>query len=256
MRGDFLPNPTNYLQVNYAVQAQIDTTPFGASQTLATFGNGFNNVTEALNEVVNQYFFLSRNGFADNFVTGMAPSYTFTGVRIIGDPAQDFIFATARKFGLMVSRNTTLVMSCSNADGTVDQITVPITLCNIVSTGGGTTDGGSVSVEMRFNGAPVLTTLTPAQTLTVQSAAGTAQGDTALTVTPTLPPAGCKYVYAYGSVAPTATVGQVLTGWNGYPGDGQFTIPNGNYVVVAAVNLSTSVVMAQGQATVVANNGG
>lgn len=251
-----MPNPTNYLLVNYALQAQIDTTPFGTSPTLATFGNGFNNVTEALNEVVNQYFFLSRGGFADNFVTGMAPSYTFTGVRIIGDPAQDFIFSTARKFGLMVSRNTTLVMSRSNADGTVDQISVPITFCNINDIGGGTTDGSAVSMEMRFNGAPVITTLTPAQTLTVESAAGTAQGDTALTVTPTLPPAGCKYVYAYGSVAPTATVGQVLTGWNDYPGDGQFTIPNGNYVVVAAVNLSTSVVMAQGQATVVANTGG
>lgn len=249
-------NPTNYFLVNYAVQAQIDITPFGQQPTLAIFGNGFNNLTEALNEVIQQYFFLSRGGFADNFVTGMAPSYTFTGVRIIGDPAQDWMFSTARKFGLMVSRNTTFYLSRANADGTVDQISCPVTLCNITDTGGGTTDGSAVSVEIRFNGAPQITTITPAENISVESVAGTARGDTALTVTPALPPAGCKYVYAYGSVAPTATVGQVLTGWNDYPGNGQFTIPNGNFVVVAAVNYSTSVVIAQNQATVVANVGG
>ena len=256
MRGDTLPNPTNYLLTNYGVQALIDITPFGNQSTLVPFGNGFNNITEALNEVVNQYFFLSRGGYADNFVTGMAPAYTFTGVRIIGDPAQDYVFNTARKFGLMAERNTNFVLSRANADGTIDQINCPVTLCNLTDIGGGTTDGSAVSVEIRPNGKPVITTITPGATVTVQSAAGTVQGDTALTVTPALPPAGCKYVYAYGSVAPTAAVGSVLTGWNDYPGNGQFTIPNGAYVVVAAVNMSTSVVVAQGQATVVANAGG
>lgn len=251
-----MPNPTNYLLVNYAVSCQIDITPFGNQRTYVEFGNGFNNIAEALNEVINQYFFLTDNGFARNYTTGMAPSYTFTGVRIIGDPAQDYIFNTARKFGLMTERNTNFILSRSNADGTVDQITCPITLCNITDIGGGTTDGSAVSVEIRPNGKPTISTLTPGQTVTVQSKAGTAQGDTALTVTPEIAPAGCKYVYAYGSVAPTATVGQVLTGWNDYNGDGQYTIPNGVYVVVAAVNIATSVVIAQGQATVVANSGG
>lgn len=254
MRGDNLPD-TN-LQVNYAVSAQIDITPFGNQRTFVEFGNGFNNVAEALNEVINQYQFLTDNGFARNYVTGMAPGYTFTGVRIIGDPAQDFIFNAARKFGLMTERTTNFILSRSNANNTVDQITCQVTLCNLTDIGGATTDGSAVSVEIRPNGKPTIATITPGQTVSVESTAGTAQGDTTLTVTPEIAPAGCKYVYAYGSVAPTATVGQVLTGWNDYNGDGQYTIPNGAYVVVAAVNISTSVVVAQGQATVVANNGG
>ena len=49
-----MPNPTNYLLVNYAVSCQIDITPFGNQRTYAEFGNGFNNIAEALNEVINQ----------------------------------------------------------------------------------------------------------------------------------------------------------------------------------------------------------
>ena len=86
----------------------------------------------------------------------------------------------------------------------------------------------------------------------MQSAAGTAAGDTKITVTPTDPIAGCKYVYAYGSVAPSAEVGQVLTGWNDFVNGQDYTMPNGNFVVVAMVNTSTSVVVATGRATVVA----
>ena len=241
----------NFLLVSHAIQAEIDITPNGSAPTWATFGNGIENFAEALNEVVNQYFFFSRKGYADNYVTGMAPSYTCTGRRIIGDPAQDYIFNAARKFGLMVERNTNFRISVGQADGTVSQVTCAVTIANVTDLGGATTDGSAVSFEVRFNGKPTLATITPSDEIEVQSVAGQADGTTALTVTPEQPTAGCKYVYAYGSVAPTATVGQVLTGWNDYA-DGEYTMPNGSYVVVAMVNTATSVVVAQGQATVVA----
>ena len=103
--------------------------------------------------------------------------------------------------------------------------------------------------EVRFNGKPTLSTVTPVTTLTVQSVAGTATGDTALSVTPAEASAGCKYVWSYGKIAPEATVGQVLTGWNDFvPGD--YTIPSGDNVVVAMVNTATSVVVATGKTTV------
>lgn len=243
--------PDNFLLVVHAIQAEIDTTPNGTSRTWEVFGNGINNFSESLNEVVNQYFFFSGKGYAENFVTGMAPAYTCTGVRIMGDAAQDWIFNPARKYGLMKERKTNFRISVGEADGTVSQITCPVTIANITDYGGGTTDGSAVSFEVRFNGKPKIKKITPADEIEVQSVAGTETGDTALTVTPEQPAAGCKYVYAYGSVAPTAEVGQVLTGWNDYE-DGEYTIPSGNYVVVAMVNTATSVVVAQGQATVVA----
>lgn len=242
----------NFLLVAHGIQAEIDTTPNGSTRTWVVFGNGIENLAEALNETVQQYFFFADKGYARNYVTGMAPAYTCTGRRIIGDAAQDWIFNAARKFGLMVERNTNLRLSCGNADGTITQVTGGITIANMTDWGGATTDGSAVSFELRINGKPTLAIITPSDELTVQSAEGTAAGDTKLTVTPADPAAGCKYVYAYGSVAPTAEVGQVLTGWNDFINGQDYTMPNGNYVVVAMVNTSTSVVVAKGQATVVA----
>ena len=243
--------PDNFLLVSHAIQAEIDITPNGEARTWAVFGEGIENLAEALNEVVQQYFFFARKGYADNYVTGMAPAYTCTGRRIIGDPAQDWIFNPARKFGLMAERNTNFRLSVGQADGTVSQITCGVTIANVTDLGGATTDGSAVSFEVRFNGKPTLATITPSDELEVESVAGTASGDTKVTVTPDTPSAGCKYVYAYGSVAPTATVGSVLTGWNDFTNGADYTIPNGNFVVVAMVNTATSVVVATGQATVV-----
>lgn len=52
--------------------------------TYAPLEDGFDNISEALNEVVQQYFFLSDDGFAKNHVTGMAPAFTLTGRRVLG----------------------------------------------------------------------------------------------------------------------------------------------------------------------------
>lgn len=239
-----------FLLVAHGVQCEIDTTPNGPTRTWVGFGEGIENIGEALNEVVQQYFFFSKKGYASNFVTGMAPAYTCTGRRIIGDPGQDYIFNPARKFGLMVERNTNFRISVGNEDGTINQIVCPVTLANLTDLGGATTDGSAVSFEVRFNGKPTLSVVTPNKELTVTSVAGTAVGETTLSIEPKQPIAGCKYVWAYGSVAPTATVGSVLTGWNDYVG-GNYMIPNGNIVVVAMVNTSTSVVVAIGQVAVV-----
>ncbi len=90
----------------------------------------------------------------------------------------------------------------------------------------------------------------------VVSAAGAAKGDTVITSTPEAPIAGCKLVYSYGDTAPEATVGSVLTGWNVFTSGAQYTIATGQYVTVAMVNVSTSVVIASGNTTVTAGAGG
>lgn len=244
-----------YLLVSHGIQTEIDITPNGASSTWVAFGNGVENIAEALNETVQQYFFYSNKGYASNFVTGMAPAYTCTGRRIIGDPAQDYIFNAARKFGLMVERNTNFRISVGQADGTITQYTCPVTIANVSDIGGATTDGAPISFEVRFNGKPTISIITPTETLTVRSVAGTAEGQTTLTVTPAAPIAGCNYVYSYGTEAPTATVGSVLTGWNDFVSGNDYTIPSGDTVVVAMVNTSTSVVVASGQTTVTVNEG-
>ena len=137
---------------------EIDTTPVGATRTWADVCAGFNNITEALNETVQQYFFLCGEGFAANYVTGMAPTFTLTGVRVLGDTAQDYIFGFEQKYGLMTARNSHLRITRTNpADETdTEIISANVTFGNITDVGGGTTDGSAVSVEFRLNGKPVL----------------------------------------------------------------------------------------------------
>lgn len=117
---------------------------------------GIDNIAEALNEVVQQYFFLCDKGFAHNHVTGMAPAYTFTGRRIIGDKAQDYIFGL--KYKLDKDRQSKLRISYKTGASASTKIECPVTICNIQEFSGATTDDSAISFELRFDGAPQVTT--------------------------------------------------------------------------------------------------
>ena len=242
----------SYLLTQYGVELEIDTTPFAASRTWVPVCDGFNNLTEALNEQVQEYYFLCGKGFGSDEVTGIHPVLSLTGVRKIGDAAQDFIFGN--RLNLMEGRKTNLRLSLANADGTVTRYTNKVTMKNVSSFGGATTDGAAVSVDFSFNGRPITETIAASTALTVSSVAGTAAGTTVLTVVPTFPDAGCKFVYAYGDNAPSATNGSVLTGWNDFTNGATYLIPNGKKVTVAMVNVSTYIVVGNGNATVVSGS--
>lgn len=241
----------SYLLTQYGVELEIDTTPFASARTWAPVCDGFNNLTEALNEQVQEYFFLCGKGFGSDEVTGIHPVISLTGVRKVGDAAQDFIFGN--RLNLMEGRKTNLRLSMANADGTVTRYTNRVTMKNVSSFGGATTDGAAVTVDFSFNGRPITETLAASTALTVTSVAGAASGQTVLTVVPTFPDAGCKFVYAWDTNAPTATNGSVLTGWNDFTNGATYVIPNGKKVTVAMVNVSTYIVVGNGNATVVAH---
>lgn len=241
----------SYLLTQYGVELEIDTTPFASARTWAPVCDGFNNLTEALNEQVQEYFFLCGKGFGSDEVTGIHPVISLTGVRKVGDAAQDFIFGN--RLNLMEGRKTNLRLSMANADGTVTRYTNRVTMKNVSSFGGATTDGAAVTVDFSFNGRPITETLAASTALTVNSVAGAASGQTVITVVPTFPDAGCKFVYAWDTTAPTATNGSVLTGWNDFTNGATYVIPNSKKVTVAMVNVSTYIVVGNGNATVVAH---
>lgn len=238
----------SYLLTQYGVELEIDTTPFASARTWKPVCDGFNNLTEALNEQVQEYFFLCGKGFGSDEVTGIHPVIQLTGVRKVGDSAQDFIFGS--RFNLMEGRKTNLRLSLANSDGTVTRYTNRVTMKNVSSFGGATTDGAAVSVDFSFNGRPIVETVAASTSLTVASVSG-GVGLTVLTVTPTFPDAGCKFVYAWDTTAPTATAGSVLTDWNDFTNGATYQIPNSKKVTVAMVNVSTYVVIGSGNATVV-----
>lgn len=239
----------SYLLTQYGVELEIDTTPFAATRNWVPVCDGFNNLSEALNEQVQEYYFLCGKGYGSDEVTGIHPVLQLTGVRKVGDAAQDFIFRN--RLNLMEGRKTNLRLSLANADGSVTRYTNRVTMKNVSSFGGATTDGSAVSVDFSFNGRPVVDTVAASTALTVTSAAGSVAGQTVLTVVPTYPDAGCRFMYKWGDTAPTATIGSVLTDWNDFSNGATYEIPNGKKVTVAMVNVSTYTVVGNGNATVV-----
>ena len=93
-------------------------------------------------------------------------------------------------------------------------------------------------------------------TLTVQSAAGTEEGDTAIGVTPTLGPSN-HYVYQTGeTVVLPAAYGESVAGgsWTAWDGTSEITATNGQEIGIVEANLDNQAVAA-GKTTVVANGG-
>ena len=138
----------------YKYTAEIDITPKGPARTWAPLCAGFNNISEAMNETIQQYFFLCGGGHGINYVTGMAASMTMAGVRVIGDAAQDFMFNA--KYKLMTERDTHFRITRTAENGAKHVISANVTFCNMSDISGGTTDGSAISVEMRFNGEPFI----------------------------------------------------------------------------------------------------
>ena len=239
----------SWLLANYGVDFEIDTTPNGSSRTWAPVCDGFDNLSEALNEQVQEFFSMCAKGYGFDEVVAIHPGYTITGYRKVGDAAQDFIFGS--RFSLMAGRHTTIRLSEANADGTITRHTVGVTMKAISAFGGSSTQGASVSVTFSFNGRPQTEVLAASSALTVSSVAGTASGTTVVTVIPTFPDAGCKYVYEVTDSSPTINAGDVITGWNDFVNGATYQIPSGKYITVAQVNVSTYAVTGSGTATVV-----
>lgn len=151
-KTDFLAYEKPELAPIYSYTAEIDTTPDAAAPTWAKLCAGIDNLSEALNETVQQYFFLCGNGFAANYVTGMAPAVTLTGHRVIGDAAQDYVFG--KKYSLMGARDTHFRLTQTDEAGTATVVSANVTMVNLSDISGATTDGSACSIELRFNGQP------------------------------------------------------------------------------------------------------
>lgn len=135
----------------YNIKVSIGTKKSGETWEYSEFGEGIENISEALNEVVHQYQFISNGGFASNHVTGAAPAWTLTGRRVFGDAAQDYIFS--KKYAFDTERQSSLKVEYN--DGTAEKsFTVPCTFCNIQEFSGASTDDSAISVELRFDGKP------------------------------------------------------------------------------------------------------
>lgn len=87
--------------------------------------------------------------------------------------------------------------------------------------------------------------------LTVQSSAGTAVGDTALTVTGYTLKSGESWAYKVGDAAATVLPGEVVAGWTAWDGEDDITAATGKKLALVALNAAGQAI-AYGNCTVTA----
>lgn len=106
-----------------------------------------------------------------------------------------------------------------------------------------------------ISAAPVMTRpdfgITGLTSLTIVSAAGTAVGDTALTVSGYTLKSGEGWKYKVGDAAATVLPGEVISGWTAWDGDDDITAATGKKLALVAVNAAGQAI-AYGSATVTA----
>ncbi|MBO7669737.1 MAG: hypothetical protein J6S60_04020 [Oscillospiraceae bacterium] len=146
------------MQEMHSITLKINTTP-SSTATMSELRQGIENFDEALNEVVNDFFFMADQGYGRSRVSAMAPAVTVTGRRIWGDAAQDYIFGGDQKYGLGAARETDFTITYT-ANGYDYTISGDCCFANIQELSGATENVSAISVELRFNGKPTATKTT------------------------------------------------------------------------------------------------
>ncbi|MFI3206486.1 MAG: capsid protein [Clostridia bacterium] len=140
------------ISLNYAHKFSINTATTG-TESFAEINKGFNNVAQAINEVLFQASFLGDAGWGSTEVTGGQLIVTLSGVRYHGNTAQDYIFSNAVMNNFGDARKTTFKIE----DPKGNTISGNITLAKITESGGEANQPSSISVEIHFNGKPTYT---------------------------------------------------------------------------------------------------
>jgi tail tube protein len=142
--------PATGLLLNTAHRFDINTTP-ATTETLAQLGAGFSSFDVSFNEESDQTKYLDGDGWGSTTVTGGQVTLTFSGHRLYGDAAQDFIFDKMLELG--TARETTFKWTLPNGDTLEGAVTIAV----IEGMGGDAGAKGEISVEIHFNGKPTFT---------------------------------------------------------------------------------------------------
>jgi hypothetical protein len=208
--------------LNFQLLYEIDITPGTGTQTWARIGAGISSADPSNNDSIDQTTYLDGDGYASTDVIGAQKIISFSGHRVTGDPAQDWIASVQHELGSC--RKTTY--RSYDKDG--NKISGACTIANVDFGGGDAGGKVDIAFEVHINGKPVDTAKVTGSALTATVAGGTASGTTSFTATTDadntlaykLGPATfgtvyndsyleCELAYTSGDDIP-ATVGQFL----------------------------------------------
>ena len=163
--------------LNFMDLYEIDLTPLGASRTWARLGEGLTSGVIANNDVIDQTAYLNGSGYGSSDVTGGHVTIAFSGHRVVGDTAQDYITGIRNEFG--DGRKTNFRYRDARGEG----ISGACTIANIEVGGGDANAKKDISFEIHLNGKPTEVPLANVDELSITVAEGTVAGTTKATAT-------------------------------------------------------------------------
>lgn len=140
-------------EINYETEAFINTTPNEEAATWASLANLTTNMSQSLNEVLQQLSYYADKGWGSTEVTGAQLTLTLTGSVKPGDTACDYILSDEVMFGLGAARKTHMKLQKGKK-----VIIWPITLANITPGYGDANAINSLTVTIHGNGRPSIGT--------------------------------------------------------------------------------------------------
>lgn len=136
---------------------EIDITPFENYPTWVSLKNGISSMEPVMNDVTEQTNYYDSAGYGITSVTGGQFVISFSGDRVYGDEALDYIFKQMWQFGC--GRKTNFKMT----DPAYNAVSGIVTIANITGPGGDS-GKGSFSFELHFDGEPLIELSKPLQT--------------------------------------------------------------------------------------------
>lgn len=140
-------------EINYETEAFINIEPEEESASWKSLANLTTNMSQSLNEVLQQLAYYADKGWGSTEVTGAQLTLTLTGSVKPGDEACDYILSDEVMFGLGSARKTHLKLQ----KGT-KVIIWPVTLANITPAYGDSNNINSLTVTIHGNGRPSIGT--------------------------------------------------------------------------------------------------
>lgn len=220
--------------LNYMELHEIDVTPNGASRTWKRLAEGITSADPSNNDNVDQTAYLNGNGYGSSDVIGAQMTIAFSGHRVVGDAAQDYIASVQRTLGNGRKTNYRF----TDAQG--NQVSGACTIANVDFGGGDANAKTEIAFEIHLNGKPLESPTTEAPALTVTVGKGTASGTTKATATPG---AGNSLVYILAAQTfGTAYANQFLNSGIAYTSESDIAATAGQFLTVFEVDANGRVV--------------
>lgn len=116
----------------------------------ARLAKGIASVTPAGNETANNDAYYDGGAYGSNDITGKRPQWSFSGHRVYGDKAQDFV--AGKEFAVGEALKTRMLW----INSTGEMIVAHVTIMTIVASGGNANAKQTFSFVLGMNGEPVI----------------------------------------------------------------------------------------------------